>query len=107
GSTIGKLGKLKRAFKDGGTVTAGNSSGINDGAAALLVAAREKAESLGLRALGRVVASASAGVHPDYMGLGPIPAVRRLVERTGITPAERDAIELNEPFAAQLITCIC
>src|SRR5207247_2821936 len=74
GSTIEKLGKLKPAFKDGGTVTAGNSSGINDGAAALLVAAREKAESLELRAIGRVVARASAGVHPDHMGLGPIPA---------------------------------
>jgi len=105
-STIEKLGKLKPAFKEGGTVTAGNSSGINDGAAALLVAAREKGESLGLRALGRVVASASAGVHPDYMGLGPIPAVRKLVERTGIAPAECDAIELNEAFAAQVIPCI-
>jgi acetyl-CoA acetyltransferase family protein len=87
-------------------VTAGNSSGINDGAAALLVAAREKAESLGLRALGRVVASASAGVHPDYMGLGPIPAVRKLVERTGIAPQECDVIELNEAFAAQVLPCI-
>jgi 3-oxoadipyl-CoA thiolase len=106
GSTIEKLGKLKPAFTEGGTVTAGNSSGINDGAAALLVAAREKAESLGLRALGRVVASASAGVHPDYMGLGPIPAVRKLVERTGISPQECDAIELNEAFAAQVIPCI-
>ena len=105
-STIEKLGKLKPAFKEGGTVTAGNSSGINDGAAALLIAAREKAESLGLRALGRVVASASAGVHPDYMGLGPIPAVRKLVERTGIAPMECDAIELNEAFAAQVIPCI-
>jgi 3-oxoadipyl-CoA thiolase len=105
-STIEKLGKLKPAFKEGGTVTAGNSSGINDGAAALLIAAREKAESLGLRALGRVVASASAGVHPDYMGLGPIPAVRKLVERTGISPKECDAIELNEAFAAQVIPCM-
>ncbi|HEY7625373.1 MAG TPA: acetyl-CoA C-acyltransferase [Candidatus Limnocylindria bacterium] len=105
-STIEKLGKLKPAFKDGGTVTAGNSSGINDGAAALLIASREKAESLGLASLGRIVASASAGVHPDYMGLGPIPAVRKLVERTGITPAECDAIELNEAFAAQVIPCI-
>ena len=105
-STIEKLGKLKPAFKDGGTVTAGNSSGINDGAAALLIAAREKAESLGLRALGRVIASASAGVHPDYMGLGPIPAVRKLVERTGISPKECDAIELNEAFAAQVIPCM-
>jgi len=106
GTTIEKLGKLKPAFKDGGTVTAGNSSGINDGAAALIVAAREKAESLGLRALGRVVASASAGVHPDYMGLGPITAVRKLVERTGIAPRECDAIELNEAFAAQVIPCM-
>ena len=105
-STIEKLGKLKPAFKEGGTVTAGNSSGINDGAAALLIAAREKAESLGLRALGRVVASASAGVHPDYMGLGPIPAVRKLVGRTGVTPKECDAIELNEAFAAQVIPCV-
>ncbi|HEV8535892.1 MAG TPA: acetyl-CoA C-acyltransferase [Candidatus Limnocylindria bacterium] len=105
-STIEKLGKLKPAFKEGGTVTAGNSSGINDGAAALLIAAREKAEALGLRALGRVVASASASVHPDYMGLGPIPAVRKLVERTGVTPRECDAIELNEAFAAQVIPCI-
>jgi 3-oxoadipyl-CoA thiolase len=105
-STVERLGKLKPAFKEGGTVTAGNSSGINDGAAALLVAAREKAESLGLRALGRVVASASAGVHPDYMGLGPIPAVRKLVERTGIGPQEWDAIELNEAFAAQVIPCM-
>jgi 3-oxoadipyl-CoA thiolase len=105
-SSVEKLGKLKPAFKEGGTVTAGNSSGINDGAAALLIAAREKAESLGLRSLGRVVASASAGVHPDYMGLGPIPAVRKLVERTGISPGECDAIELNEAFAAQVIPCI-
>ena len=106
GTTIEKLGKLKPAFKDGGTVTAGNSSGINDGAAALIVAAREKAESLGLRALGRIVASASAGVHPDFMGLGPIPAVRKLVQRTGIAPRECDAIELNEAFAAQVIPCM-
>ena len=105
-STIEKLGKLKPAFKEGGTVTAGNSSGIDDGAAALLIAAREKAESLGLRALRRVVASASAGVHPDYMGLGPIPAVRKLVERSGVTPKECAVIELNEAFAAQVIPCI-
>ena len=105
-STPERLSKLKPAFKDGGTVTAGNSSGINDGAAALVVAAREKADALGLRALGRIVASASAGVHPDYMGLGPIPAVRKLVERTGITPQECDAIELNEAFAAQVLPCM-
>src|SRR5207247_9584795 len=82
------------------------SSGINDGAAALVIAAREKARALGLRPLGRVVASASAGVHRDYMGLGPIPAVRKLVERTGVAVKECDAIELNEAFAAQVIPCM-
>ena len=105
-SSVEKLGKLKPAFKENGTVTAGNSSGINDGAAALLIASREKARALGLRPLGRIVASASAGVHPDYMGLGPIPAVRKLIQRTGIAPALYDAIELNEAFAAQVIPCI-
>jgi 3-oxoadipyl-CoA thiolase len=105
-SSVEKLGKLKPAFKENGTVTAGNSSGINDGAAALLIAAREKARALGLRPLGRVVASASAGVHPDYMGLGPIPAIRKLVERTGVRVTEYDAIELNEAFAAQVIPCM-
>ena len=105
-SSLEKLGKLKPAFREKGTVTAGNSSGINDGAAALLIGSREKARALGLRPLGRVVASASAGVHPDFMGLGPIPAVRKLVQRTGVTPKECDAIELNEAFAAQVIPCI-
>ncbi len=105
-STVEKLAKLKPAFKQGGTVTAGNSSGINDGAAALVVASREKAKALALRPLGRVVAAASAGVHPDYMGLGPIPAVRKLAARTGIGPDHCDAIELNEAFAAQVIPCM-
>ena len=104
--TLEKLAKLKPAFKKDGTVTAGNSSGINDGAAALLVASRERASALGLVPLGRVIASASAGVHPDYMGLGPIPAVRKLVERTHITIDECDVIELNEAFAAQVIPCM-
>lgn len=104
--TIERLAKLKPAFRAGGTVTAGNSSGINDGAAALVVVSREKAKELGVPALGRVVASASAGVHPDYMGLGPIPAVRRLVERTRVTVDEVDVIELNEAFAAQVIPCM-
>ena len=105
-SSIEKLAKLKPAFRENGTVTAGNSSGINDGAAALIVAAREKARSLGLQPLGRIVASASAGVHPDYMGLGPIPAVTKLVERTRVAVHECDAIELNEAFAAQVLPCI-
>jgi acetyl-CoA acetyltransferase family protein len=102
-TTLEKLAKLKPAFRQGGTVTAGNSSGINDGAAALIIAAREKAEALGIRPLGRVVASATAGVHPDVMGLGPIAAVRKLVDRTGIWPDGCDAIELNEAFAAQVV----
>ena len=105
-SSIEKLAKLKPAFRENGTVTAGNSSGINDGAAALIVAAREKARSLGLQPLGRIVASASAGVHPDYMGLGPIPAVTKLVERTRVAVHECDAIELNEAFVAQVLPCI-
>ncbi|HZP97128.1 MAG TPA: acetyl-CoA C-acyltransferase [Candidatus Limnocylindria bacterium] len=104
--TAEKLAKLRPAFKSDGTVTAGNSSGINDGAAALIVGSREKAAALGLHALGRVVASASAGVHPDYMGLGPIPAVRKLVERTRVTVDECDVIELNEAFAAQVLPCM-
>jgi 3-oxoadipyl-CoA thiolase len=105
-TSVEKLARLKPAFKENGTVTAGNSSGINDGAAALLIGSREKARALGLRALGRIVASASAGVHPDYMGLGPIPAVRKLVGRTKVAPRECDAIELNEAFAAQVIPCL-
>ena len=105
-STVEKLAKLKPAFREGGSVTAGNSSGINDGAAALMIAARETGRSLGLRPLGRIVASASAGVHPDYMGLGPIPAVRKLVARTRVRVDDCDAIELNEAFAAQVIPCI-
>ena len=104
--TLEKLAKLKPAFKDGGTVTAGNASGINDGAAALVVASREKAEALDLPILARIVASASAGVHPDYMGLGPIPAVRRLLTRTAVGVDELDVIELNEAFAAQVIPCL-
>ncbi len=105
-ATLEKLARLKPAFKENGTVTAGNSSGINDGAAALVVASREKAESLGLPILARIVASASAGVHPDYMGLGPIPAVRRLLARAEIGVDELDVIELNEAFAAQVIPCM-
>ena len=105
-ATLEKLAKLKPAFKENGTVTAGNSSGINDGAAALIVMSRVKARQLGLPALGRVVASASAGVHPDLMGLGPVPAVRKLVARTGIGTDRCDVIELNEAFAAQVIPCM-
>ena len=106
GTTVAQLAKLRPAFRKGGTVTAGNSSGINDGAAALIVASREKALMLGIRPLARFVASASAGVHPDVMGVGPIAAVRKLTRRTGISADAFDAVELNEAFAAQAIACI-
>ena len=106
GTTVEQLARLRPAFRSNGTVTAGNASGINDGAAALIVASRAKADALGLRPLGRIVASASADVHPDTMGLGPIPAVRRLLARTGVTADELDAVELNEAFAAQVLPCI-
>jgi 3-oxoadipyl-CoA thiolase len=104
--TLESLGKLKPAFKQGGTVTAGSSSGINDGAAALLVMEREAAAARGHRVLARVVASAVAGVDPQVMGLGPVPAVRKAMERAGLAVGDMDLIELNEAFAAQALACI-
>lgn len=105
-TTLKKLAALRPVFKNGGTVTAGNSSGINDGAAALLVASAESAERLDLKPMARVVASAVAGVDPAYMGLGPIPATRKVLQRTGLTIEGLDVIELNEAFAAQVLPCI-
>src|SRR5207244_5832920 len=102
-----KLAALKPAFRaDGGTVTAGNSSGINDGAAALVIASEEKAEELGVKPLGRFIGSAVAGVDPRVMGIGPVPAVRKLLERTGIGSDEVDLVELNEAFASQSLAVI-
>jgi 3-oxoadipyl-CoA thiolase len=95
------LGRLKPAFRAGGTVTAGNASGINDGAAALVIASEEKARELGSEPLGAFVGSAVAGVDPRVMGIGPIPAVRKLLERTGVSADELDLVELNEAFASQ------
>jgi 3-oxoadipyl-CoA thiolase len=100
------LAKLKPAFRSGGTVTAGNASGINDGAAALVVASDEKARELGIETLGAFVGSAVAGVDPRVMGIGPIPAVRRLLERTGITVGDIDLVELNEAFASQSLAVV-
>lgn len=97
------LAKLKPAFRTGGTVTAGNASGVNDGAAAVLLASADKAEALGLKPLARIIASASAGVNPRLMGLGPIPATRKALERAGLTVADLDLIELNEAFAIQAL----
>ena len=100
------LARLKPAFRDGGTVTAGNSSGINDGAAAALVVEAERARALGLRPMARIVATAVAGVDPAVMGLGPIPAARKALERAGLSVADLDLIELNEAFASQSIACV-
>jgi len=101
-----KLASLKPAFREGGTVTAGNSSGVNDGAAALVVASAEKARSLGARPLGRFVASAVAGVDPRIMGIGPIPAVRKVLARAGLEVADLDLVELNEAFASQSLQVV-
>jgi 3-oxoadipyl-CoA thiolase len=101
-----KLAALKPAFREGGSLTAGNSSGINDGAAALVVASEEKAEQLGSRPLGRFVGSAVAGVDPRVMGIGPVPAVRKLLERVGLDVDDLDLVELNEAFASQSLQVI-
>ena len=101
-----KLATLKPAFREGGTVTAGNSSGINDGAAALVIASEERARELGVEPLGGFVASAVAGVDPRVMGIGPVPAVRKLLDRAGIDAADIDLVELNEAFASQSLVVI-
>jgi 3-oxoadipyl-CoA thiolase len=101
-----KLAALRPAFREGGTLTAGNSSGINDGAAALVVASEEKAEELGSQRLGRFVGSAVAGVDPRVMGVGPVPAVRKLLERVGLDVGDLDLVELNEAFASQSLQVI-
>jgi 3-oxoadipyl-CoA thiolase len=100
------LARLRPAFRSNGTVTAGNASGINDGAAALLLMSEEKAEELGLEPMARWVASAVAGVNPRTMGYGPIPATRKVLERTGLAIDDLDLIELNEAFAVQALACI-
>jgi acetyl-CoA acetyltransferase family protein len=105
-TTAEVLGKLKPAFRPDGTVTAGNASGINDGAAALVIASEDKARELGVDPLGAFVGSAVAGVDPRVMGIGPIPAVRKLLERTGITAADIDLVELNEAFASQSLAVV-
>ena len=101
-----KLAALKPAFRQGGTVTAGNSSGINDGAAAVVVASEEKAAELGVESLGRFAGSAVAGVDPRVMGIGPIPAVRKLLERAGVEVGDIDLVELNEAFASQSLVVV-
>jgi acetyl-CoA C-acetyltransferase len=105
-TSLGKLATLKPAFREGGTITAGNASGINDGAAALVLASDEKARQLGIVPLGRFVASAVAGVDPRVMGIGPVPAVRKVLGRAGIEASDLDLVELNEAFASQSLQVI-
>jgi 3-oxoadipyl-CoA thiolase len=105
-TTAEKLAELRPAFRQNGSVTAGNSSGLNDGAAALVIASEEKARALGAEPLGAFVGSAVAGVDPRVMGIGPVPAVRRLLERTGVSVDELDLVELNEAFASQSLVVI-
>lgn len=105
-SPIEKLADLKPAFKQGGTVTAGNSSGINDGSAACLLVNEQTLKKLGLKPLARVVSMAIAGVHPDIMGIGPVPATQKALQRAGLRMEDIDLIELNEAFAAQSIACM-
>jgi acetyl-CoA acetyltransferase family protein len=108
-TTIEQLAKLRPAFaKDPktGTVTAGNASGLNDGAAAVLVASEQAVKELGLRPMARYVTGAAAGVEPSYMGLGPIPASKKALTRAGLTPQQISVAEVNEAFAAQAIPCV-
>jgi len=105
-TTVEKMGKLAPAFKKDGTVTAGNASGINDAAAAVLVMSEQKAKDLGLKPLARIKAYATGGVDPAYMGLGPIPAVQKIFKKTGVTTKDLGRIELNEAFASQAIGCM-
>ncbi len=105
GTTMDVLARLKPVFRPDGTVTAGNACPLNDGAAAVLVMSDERAERLGIEPLARIVASTVAAIRPEIMGLGPIPAIRMLLERTGMTIDQIDIVEINEAFAAQIVPC--
>ena len=105
-TTADALAKLKPAFREAGTVTAGNASGINDGAAALVITSEEHARSHGVQPLGAFVGSAAAGVDPRVMGVGPVPAVRKLLDRTQVEPDDLDLVELNEAFASQSLAVV-
>ena len=106
-TTLEALAKLKAPFKkEGGSVTAGNASGVNDGAACVLITNREFANTHGLKPLARVIGIASAGVEPKYMGIGPVPAVQKILKQTGLTLDQMDVVELNEAFAAQSLACM-
>ncbi|GAA0618451.1 3-oxoadipyl-CoA thiolase [Halomonas beimenensis] len=105
-TSLEKLASLPTPFREGGSVTAGNASGVNDGAAAMLVASQAAVERHGLKPMAKILGMATAGVEPAIMGHGPVPAVKRLLERTGVSLDEVDVIELNEAFAAQALACL-
>ena len=105
-SSVEVLGNLRAAFKDGGSVTAGNSSGVNDGAAALMVVSEEALKRYNLEPIAEIISSAAVGVSPDIMGIGPVNATLKAVKRAGISMQDIDLVELNEAFAAQSIACI-
>ncbi len=105
-SSLEKLAKLRPVFREGGSVTAGNSSPLNDGAAALLVTSEKWAEDNGIKPLARVVARAVAGVHPNFMGIGPVPATQKALAKAGLKASDLDLVELNEAFAAQSLACV-
>jgi acetyl-CoA acetyltransferase family protein len=105
-TSLEKLARLRPAFRDGGTVTAGNASTLNDGAACLVLASNQRAESIGARPLARIVSIGVAGVDPAYMGMGPVPAIRRALDAAGLGLDEIELIEINEAFAAQVLACI-
>ncbi len=104
-TSLEALAKLRAAFADNGSVTAGNSSPLNDGAAALVLMSAEEAQRRGLKPLARFVAAAAAGVHPDYMGIGPVPSSLKALQQAGLEPADMQVIELNEAFASQSLAC--
>jgi len=106
GTTTEGLASLRPAFEEGGTVTAGNSCPLNDGAAAVLVMSEERAAREGMKPKARIIASTVAAIEPEYMGVGPIPAIRALLDRTGVTIDDVDVIEINEAFAAQIVPCM-
>jgi acetyl-CoA C-acetyltransferase len=106
GTTLEELSKLKPAFKQNGTITAGNASGLNDGASAVAVMSQKKVQELGIHPLVSIRSYASVGVKPEIMGIGPIPATKKVLERSGLALQDIDLIELNEAFAAQSIAVI-
>ncbi|MDO8721440.1 MAG: acetyl-CoA C-acyltransferase, partial [Syntrophales bacterium] len=105
-TSLEKMAKIPPAFKNDGSVTAGNASGINDGAAAVVVMSADRAKELGLEPLAKIKGYASGGVDPSYMGLGPVPATRKVMGKLGLTMKDIDIVELNEAFACQAIACL-